>query len=60
LANAFIRLVEWAINKAIDGINKTSGLLNAVIPFGDPVGKIDHVNLGQVGASSGGGSGEYG
>lgn len=59
LANAFISLVEWAINKAIDGINKTSDLLNAAIPFGDPVGKIDHANLGRVGSSSGGGSGAY-
>lgn len=54
LANAFLAMVEWAVNKAIDGINKAGGFLNSVIPFGDPVGQVGHISLGSANTSSSG------
>lgn len=58
LANAFISLVEWAINRAISGINSAIHGLNKLNPFSD-IPDIPDANLGRVGSSSGGGSGAY-
>lgn len=40
---AAINLGIAALNKGIDGLNKGVGLINAVIPGGDPVPKIPHI-----------------
>ena len=50
--NAFIALVEWAINKGIDGINGPGKLLNKLIPGGDPIPSMGHVSLGRIGGGS--------
>lgn len=50
--NALIEMVEWAMNKAIDGINGPGKLLNKLIPGGDPIPSVGHVRLPRIGGSN--------
>lgn len=56
LGNAFIGLVESAINLAIKAANGPSKLLNRIIPGGDPIPDIGSVNIPRIGGGSGGGT----
>ncbi len=49
LGNAFIGLVEKAINLAIKGVNQPARLLNKLIPGGDPIPDIGAVHLPRIG-----------
>jgi hypothetical protein len=50
IADSIVAGLKWIINKGIDivnkgiaGLNKGASLLNAAIPGGDPIGKIDPI-----------------
>lgn len=52
IGNGIISLVEWGLNKALDGVNKASGWLNKILPGPLEIPKVGDVKLGRIGSGA--------